>query len=96
MKSPPSLTPMLLSRNYAHKEQTSNTSEICLESMSLKLITGAGDAFVFLKDRFNGVSAATGCSTTTVLQDGFNPAAIEAMGSDCGRRLGSYFGASNW
>jgi hypothetical protein len=43
-------------------------------------ITGAGDAFVFLQDRFNGIPAAAGCSTTTVLSDTLNLAAIEALG----------------
>jgi hypothetical protein len=46
-----------------------------------EIITGAGDALVFLKDRFNGVPAAAGCSTTNVLSDAFNPAAVEALGS---------------
>lgn len=44
-------------------------------------ITGAGDAFVFLKDRFDGVPAASGCSTSTVLLGALNPAAIEALGA---------------
>lgn len=43
-------------------------------------ITGAGDALIFLKDRFNGVPAATGCSTTNVLSDAFSLEAVEALG----------------
>lgn len=46
-----------------------------------EIITGAGDALVFLKDRFDGKPAASGCSTSNVLLDTLNPAAIEALGS---------------
>lgn len=45
-----------------------------------ELITGSGDAFVFLKNRFDGVPANAGCSTTNVLSATFNLAAIEALG----------------
>lgn len=43
-------------------------------------ITGAGDALVFLKERFDGVPAATGCSVANVTSSAFNLAAIEALG----------------
>ena len=45
-----------------------------------EIITGAGDAFVFLKDRFDGIPAAPGCSTSNVLLDALNLPAIEALG----------------
>jgi hypothetical protein len=38
------------------------------------------NALVFLKDRFDGVPASTGCSTTNVSSTAFNLAAIEALG----------------
>lgn len=45
-----------------------------------EIITGAGDALVFLKDRFDGKPAGSGCSTSNVLLDTLNLAAIEAVG----------------
>jgi len=45
-------------------------------------ITGSGDAFQWLKDRFDGVPAETGCSTTNVTLDALNLAAWEFFGSD--------------
>ena len=46
-----------------------------------EIITGAGDAFVFLKDRFDGIPAALGCSTSNVLLDALNLPALEALGA---------------
>lgn len=46
-----------------------------------EIITGAGDAFVFLKNRFDGVPAASGCHTSNVLLDALNLPAIEALGA---------------
>lgn len=43
-------------------------------------IVGAGDAFAFLQDRFDGIAAPAGCKTTTVLISGLNPASIRALG----------------
>ncbi|KAF7869850.1 hypothetical protein EAF04_004634 [Stromatinia cepivora] len=43
-------------------------------------ITGAGDAFLFLIDRFNGVSAKSGCTTSNVMTT-LNPRAIKEMGT---------------
>ncbi|OBT61475.1 hypothetical protein VE03_09340 [Pseudogymnoascus sp. 23342-1-I1] len=45
-----------------------------------ELITGAGDAMVFLKNRFDGIPADAGCSTTNVLSATLNLEAIEALG----------------
>jgi hypothetical protein len=44
-------------------------------------IAGAGNAFNFLKDRFNGVPAASSCNTSTVSDDLFDPGALLALGS---------------
>ncbi|ESZ97704.1 hypothetical protein SBOR_1891 [Sclerotinia borealis F-4128] len=44
-------------------------------------ITGAGDAFLFLIDRFNGVPATSGCTTNNVLSDAYSPEAVAALGS---------------
>jgi len=44
-------------------------------------VFGAGDAFVWLRDRFNGVPAQQGCSTTNVSIDALNPAAEQFFGS---------------
>ncbi|KAJ8060344.1 hypothetical protein OCU04_010677 [Sclerotinia nivalis] len=43
-------------------------------------ITGAGDAFLFLIDRFNGVAVKSGCTSSNVLTT-LNPRAIAAMGT---------------
>ncbi|CCD52729.1 hypothetical protein ACHAQE_003752 [Botrytis cinerea] len=43
-------------------------------------ITGAGDAFTFLIDRFNGVPTTSGCTTNNVWTVTFNPRAITALG----------------
>ncbi|KAF7872851.1 uncharacterized protein EAF02_008922 [Botrytis sinoallii] len=43
-------------------------------------ITGAGDAFTFLIDRFNGVPIASGCTINNVWTITFNPRAITALG----------------
>lgn len=44
-------------------------------------ITTAGDAFLFLIDRFNGVAAKSGCTSSDVLTTLINPRAIAAMGT---------------
>jgi len=44
-------------------------------------IFGAGDAFVWVKERFDGIPAPVGCTTTNVSLDALNPAAIEFFGS---------------
>lgn len=44
-------------------------------------ITGSGDAFNFLKDRFSGIPAAEFCSTRTVSDDLFDPGALAAFGN---------------
>ena len=43
-------------------------------------ITGAGDAFNFLRDRFNGAPATAGCSTRNVVSDNLDPGALAALG----------------
>ena len=45
-----------------------------------EIITGSGDAFIFLKSRFDGIPAVSGCKTSNVLLDALNPAAIAALG----------------
>ncbi|KAI9649813.1 hypothetical protein NHQ30_002395 [Ciborinia camelliae] len=45
-----------------------------------ELITGAGDAFIFLIKRFNGLRVTRGCSIKTVLTDTLDPGAIAVFG----------------
>ena len=52
-----------------------------LANHGIDAVTVAGEAFLFLKDRFNGVPAASGCSTSTILSDIFSPGDIKALGS---------------
>ncbi len=44
-------------------------------------VTGLGDAFLFLKDRFDGVPLQSGCKTKTELQGIFSPRAVTVLGS---------------
>jgi hypothetical protein len=43
-------------------------------------ITGAGDAFNFLRDRFDGIPAAAGCSTRNVVTDLLDPGTLAVFG----------------
>ena len=47
---------------------------------TLEAITGAGDAFTFLKDRFDGIPAGSSCSTQTVATD-LDLSSLEVLGS---------------
>jgi len=45
-------------------------------------ITGSGDAFSFLVDRFNGVPVTPGCTTTNVLSDTLNGPGLAYLGTE--------------
>jgi hypothetical protein len=45
-------------------------------------ITGSGDAFAFLVDRFNGVPVTPGCTTTNVLSDTLNGSGLLYLGTE--------------
>lgn len=46
----------------------------------LEAITGAGDAFTFLKDRFNGIPAGGSCTTKTFFTDLLDLGSLEVLG----------------
>ncbi|KAE9365672.1 secretory lipase-like protein 1 precursor [Stipitochalara longipes BDJ] len=45
-------------------------------------ITGSGDAFAFLVDRFNGVPVARGCTITNILSDTLNGPGLAYLGTE--------------
>ncbi|KAJ6781774.1 hypothetical protein PWT90_10653 [Aphanocladium album] len=52
-----------------------------LSGHGLEAVTGIGGAFLFLKDRFDGVPLKAGCVTKTEPQGIFTPGAVEVLGS---------------
>ncbi|KAJ3493172.1 hypothetical protein NLG97_g4902 [Lecanicillium saksenae] len=52
-----------------------------LSEHGVEAVTGIGGAFLFLKDRFDGVPLKGGCVTKTELQGVFTPGAVEVLGS---------------
>ncbi|OAA71678.1 secretory lipase 1 precursor [Akanthomyces lecanii RCEF 1005] len=52
-----------------------------LSEHGAEAVTGLGDAFLFLKDRFDGVPLQSGCKIETKLQGIFAPRAVEVLGS---------------
>lgn len=64
------------------KEPAFSTSEMGWGEHATEEITGSGDAFGFLVDRFNGVSMTPGCTTTNVLSDTLNGPGLAYLGTD--------------